>query len=462
MRKGFTLIEILVVVAIIGFLAGIVLVSLQSVRERAIIARAKVEMTEIMKAAEMVKTTYGYYPNDSHASVTCPRNIIIELASGTKWETFTNACNDPYGNPYEWDNVCFSGEPRKADGSYPACPPFSDLNSGPIGIVMVGRNGINDDCTQDDICFGINGHLLYGWTSNGGTNGGAEPTCYTVIASCNGLSNPLCEFRTGCSLSSPVCSGQYQNDCSGFSDQTSCEEHTGCTWVSSGSCSGSPPACSTYTSEGECLGAPGCSWQACSGTPNSCSTYSSQGGCEGAGCSWASGGCSGTAAACSTWDGNQAVCDTQQGCSYNTKNNKCTGTHEACSVYGTQGVCETNLNCSWQAGGCSGTPFPCSSYTTPASCSSAGCTGMNCSGTPTSCSTYGTEPLCTAATGCTWEGTGSCTGEYTEECSVFSDQSSCEAIPTCSWDVECVGTAVSCSTFTDEDSCNLQPGCSWE
>jgi len=64
-KKGFTLIEILVVVAIIGLLASIILVGLGSFRARGRDARRIADLREVQNALELYFTKYGYYPQGS-------------------------------------------------------------------------------------------------------------------------------------------------------------------------------------------------------------------------------------------------------------------------------------------------------------------------------------------------------------------------------------------------------------
>ena len=60
---GFTLVELLIVIAIIGILASIVLVSLSSARTKARDTKRIQEISQIQSALELYYAQYGYYPN---------------------------------------------------------------------------------------------------------------------------------------------------------------------------------------------------------------------------------------------------------------------------------------------------------------------------------------------------------------------------------------------------------------
>lgn len=60
--SGFTLIEILVVVAIIGFLSSVVLTSLESARAKARDVRRLADLREVRTALEAYRTENGVYP----------------------------------------------------------------------------------------------------------------------------------------------------------------------------------------------------------------------------------------------------------------------------------------------------------------------------------------------------------------------------------------------------------------
>ena len=64
-KRKFTIIELLVVVAIIGVLMGMLLPAVSAVRQNARKTKAKAEMNGIISAIKLYEQTYGYFPVDS-------------------------------------------------------------------------------------------------------------------------------------------------------------------------------------------------------------------------------------------------------------------------------------------------------------------------------------------------------------------------------------------------------------
>ncbi|OGM21056.1 hypothetical protein A2714_01855 [Candidatus Woesebacteria bacterium RIFCSPHIGHO2_01_FULL_38_9] len=63
MKKGFSLIELLVVMAIISVLAGVSLLALRGARESGRDARRKADLAHIASGIEIYKADCRYYPN---------------------------------------------------------------------------------------------------------------------------------------------------------------------------------------------------------------------------------------------------------------------------------------------------------------------------------------------------------------------------------------------------------------
>jgi type II secretion system protein G len=493
-RKGFTLIELLVVISIIGFLTSVVLGTLNSAREKALVAKAKIDLRQLAKAAQLVYDDYGYYPNDSHGSIICPRDIIIDPNSGKKWDYYTSICTDPWGNPYEWNNFCTNNERRAPHEPFnPVCISFDINDQGRVGTLYAGKDGINDGCSDDDICFGENGFSDYGMTS--GSSSGQEnpppdpepvPTV-TVTSDKSSVSFNESFSLTWSSTDATTCtkSGSwsgtaatsgtesitfisanetYTLECSG--EGGSALESVSVTYVPPVlMCVANITSCDQLSTI-ECSTRNGCSVSgtSCTGTFTTSCVGFNQTQCSDASCTWTtSGNCGGTVS-CSAYASNQTSC-TINGCAFIPS--ACSGTPSCATWNNTSAsTCTTNHpGCTWASGSkkCNGT-ITCSSYTSASCATSLGCTvtASSCSGAPT-CTAFN-QSQCTGASGCTWTVTGSCSGSFNSNCTTYnSNQTSCQSTSGCIWTpASCTGTAASCSTFSDQTSCSTQVGCTWQ
>lgn len=67
--KGFTLVELMIVIAIIGTLTGLVASNFVSAQAKARDARRKSDLTQIQRALELYYNDFGHYPDDSNGRI---------------------------------------------------------------------------------------------------------------------------------------------------------------------------------------------------------------------------------------------------------------------------------------------------------------------------------------------------------------------------------------------------------
>jgi general secretion pathway protein G len=96
---GFTLIELLLVMMIIAILAAVVVPRIAGSGEKAKIAAAKADISNLKTALSMFEVENGSYPTTEQnlqALITNPGN----LPNWTKHLDRTTVPNDPWGHPY--------------------------------------------------------------------------------------------------------------------------------------------------------------------------------------------------------------------------------------------------------------------------------------------------------------------------------------------------------------------------
>lgn len=110
--KGFTLIEVMVVVVILGILAAIVVPQIMSRPDQAKVVKAKQDILSIENALDLYKLDNGFYPSTDQglkALVTQPTTEPLAL----HWKQggyLKRLPEDPWGRPYEFLNPGTHGE----------------------------------------------------------------------------------------------------------------------------------------------------------------------------------------------------------------------------------------------------------------------------------------------------------------------------------------------------------------
>jgi general secretion pathway protein G len=108
-QKGFTLIEIMVVVVILGILAAIVVPKVLDRPDQARATAARQDIAGLMQALKLYRLDHGTYP-----SLTQGLKVLVERPAQSKdntWRSYLDRLpNDPWGRPYHYLNPGANGE----------------------------------------------------------------------------------------------------------------------------------------------------------------------------------------------------------------------------------------------------------------------------------------------------------------------------------------------------------------
>lgn len=133
-NRGFTLMEIMLVVIIIGILAALVATNFTGMSEDARVARAKSDIQQLRMQLGLFEQRYGHYPNMAENGL----RALLERPSTIPekdWRRFGDSePTDPWGNMY----IYLVGSSR--------VDPDRDYN-----LYSMGPNGQDDGMKEDDI-----------------------------------------------------------------------------------------------------------------------------------------------------------------------------------------------------------------------------------------------------------------------------------------------------------------------
>ena len=108
--RGFTLIEVMVVVVILGILATIVIPKLVSRPEQARMVKAKQDILGLQSALDLYRLDNRFYPSTDQGLTA----LVKEPSSEPKppyWKQYLRKLpKDPWGNPYQYLNPGAHGE----------------------------------------------------------------------------------------------------------------------------------------------------------------------------------------------------------------------------------------------------------------------------------------------------------------------------------------------------------------
>ena len=104
-RRAFSLIEIMIVLAIIVLISGLVGFALLSRRDEATVQKAQIDINTLKGALLDFNRRYGRYPTEDEGLAVLWSSSTVDPELEDQWSATVNdnMANDPWGNPWEYN-----------------------------------------------------------------------------------------------------------------------------------------------------------------------------------------------------------------------------------------------------------------------------------------------------------------------------------------------------------------------
>ena len=105
-RNGFTLVELMVVIFILGLLTTIVVINVLPSQDRAMVEKARADIATLGQALEMYRLDNLGYPTSSDGlqALVAPPASQATTARYRQGGYIKKLPDDPWGRPYQYDN----------------------------------------------------------------------------------------------------------------------------------------------------------------------------------------------------------------------------------------------------------------------------------------------------------------------------------------------------------------------
>lgn len=103
-ESGFTLVELMVVIVIIGLLATVVMINVLPNQDRAMVEKTKADISTLGQALEMYRLDNLAYPGPGEGlqALMTPPPTLAQPARYRSGGYIKNLPNDPWGRPYQY------------------------------------------------------------------------------------------------------------------------------------------------------------------------------------------------------------------------------------------------------------------------------------------------------------------------------------------------------------------------